>query len=189
MKTALIIVDVQNDFCEGGSLAVNGGIAVSERIKNLVDKTKYDVIIATRDWHINPGTHWADGEPDYVDTWPVHCEAGTDGAELRPAIKEALAATQTPVYYVNKGQYEAAYSGFEGATEEGKTIPELLTKHNVYNVDVVGIATDHCVKATALHAIEAGYQTAVLTNYVAGVGEETSAAALELLKEKGATIV
>ena len=187
-NNTLIIVDVQNDFCEGGSLAVTGGIAVSERIKKLVEQTKYDVIIATRDWHINPGTHWAE-TPDYVDTWPVHCEAGTEGAELRPAIKEALEATKSYVYYVNKGQYKAAYSGFEGATEDDKTISQILFVHNVYSVDVVGIATDHCVKATASDSFDNGFSTTVLTNYIAGVGEDTSKAALQLLEEKGITIV
>ncbi len=187
-NNALIIVDVQNDFCEGGSLAVAGGIAVSERIKTLVEKTHYDVIVATRDWHIDPGNHWAE-TPDYVNTWPVHCEAETEGAELRPAIKTALKATKTKVFIVNKGQYEAAYSGFEGATEKGLTIPQILLQNNVYSVDVVGIATDHCVKATASDSFDNGFATTVLTNYVAGVGEETSAAALNFLKEKGVTIV
>lgn len=187
-KTALIIVDVQNDFCEGGSLAVTGGIAVSERIKTLIENSKYDVIIATRDWHINPGNHWAEN-PDYTDTWPRHCEAGTEGAELRTPVKEALASVTVPVFIVNKGQYEAAYSGFEGATDQNKTIPQILMANNIFNVDIVGIATDHCVKATALDALTNGFTTNVLTNYIAGVGAETSAAALELLNETGANIV
>lgn len=186
MGKALIIVDVQNDFCEGGSLAVTGGLQVAESIAGLLGREQYDVIIATRDMHISPGAHWSES-PDYVDSWPVHCAAGSDGAQISPELNQVLA--ELPVYYVDKGQYEAAYSGFEGATSTGETIMDILNQENPTEVDIVGLATDHCVKATALDAIANGVQVNILTQMIAGVDPERSQQTLTLLESKGATIV
>jgi nicotinamidase/pyrazinamidase len=167
MATALIVVDVQNDFCEGGSLAVAGGAEVATGIAALLASDHgYDHVVATRDHHIDPGTHFAQA-PDYLDTWPRHCVAGTPGAELHAPLRaEAFDAV------FDKGEYAAAYSGFEGACD-GEGLDVWLADHEVTSVDVVGIATDYCVKATALDAAAAGLRVRVLLTLTAAVAPET----------------
>lgn len=164
MSRALIVVDVQNDFCEGGSLAVAGGAAVAARIAEFLDGNHgYDVVVATRDNHIDPGAHFS-ATPDYVDSWPPHCVVGTPGAQFhRPLSPEAFAA----VFY--KGEYAAAYSGFEGHTEDGQGLASWLHERGVEAVDLCGIATDYCVNATALDAARAGFETTVLVDLTAAV--------------------
>src|SRR5690242_16487510 len=111
MNRALIIVDVQNDFCEGGSLAVPGGAAVAEHISEYVGVSDYEAVVATRDYHVDPGRHFSQ-QPDFVDTWPPHCRAGTPGADFHPNLNPA------PIQEIfSKGAYAGAYSGFEGATD------------------------------------------------------------------------
>lgn len=182
---ALLVVDVQNDFCEGGALAVDGGAAVARRIRDLLAETDADLVIATRDHHVEPGDHFAD-EPDFVDTWPAHCVAGTPGAELHPA----LAGSRIDATF-HKGQFAAAYSGFEGrhAEHDERGLLEHLTEAGVTEVDVVGLATDHCVRATALDAARAGFRTTVLLRYCAGVAPDTTAAAIDEMTSAGVTIV
>ncbi len=183
MTRALIIVDVQNDFCEGGSLAVAGGTAVAGAIADYVQRQgeDYRTIVATADWHIDPGDHWSDS-PDYVHSWPVHCEVGTDGASFRPEVAPAI---QLADRIFRKGEHEAAYSGFEGHDESGETLRKWLQDNEVEAVDVVGIATDFCVKATALDARSAGFETSVLLDLTAGVSAATTAAALQELRAAG----
>ncbi|MBC7304571.1 MAG: isochorismatase family protein [Nocardia sp.] len=179
MARGLIIVDVQNDFCEGGSLAVAGGAAVAAAITDFVAAENYDAVVATRDWHIDPGPHFST-EPDYVDSWPPHCRVGTAGADFHPALDTA------PIQETfSKGEYTAAYSGFEGATAEGTSLTTWLRAHDIDTVDVVGIATDHCVRATALDANAAGFDTTVLLGLTAGVAPETTEAALSTLRDAG----
>jgi nicotinamidase/pyrazinamidase len=178
---ALIVVDVQNDFCEGGSLAVTGGAAVAAAISAHMDG--YDHVVATRDHHIDPGDHFSDS-PDFVTSWPVHCRVGTPGAAFHPALDVA------PVEAVfDKGAYTAAYSGFEGAEPGGVTLRDWLVERRVDSVDVVGLATDHCVRATALDAAEAGLATTVLLEFCAGVAPETTERAIEELRAAGVTVV
>lgn len=189
MSRALIIVDVQLDFCEGGSLAVEGGRAVAAGITEhvLAHGQEYAAVVATADWHIDPGDHWSDS-PDFVDSWPVHCEAGTSGAEFRPELAGALDHVQA---VFRKGQYEAAYSGFEGSTEvhgEQVGLAEWLQERDVTEIDVVGIATDHCVRATALDSLAHELDTTVLLDLTAGVAPETTKTALEQLRAAGATL-
>lgn len=189
MSTALFIVDVQNDFTEGGALGVDGGDAVAEAITgHLADHAgDYALIIASRDWHdgdSDNGGHFAAGEPDFVDTWPVHCVSGTTGAEYDPGLDTAAVT-----HHVKKGQGVPAYSLFEGATDEGRTVEQLLDEHGVLEVDVVGIATDYCVRASALDAIGHGRKVRVLTALVAGVAAESSEAALAEMAHAGAEIV
>ena len=188
MATALLIVDVQNDFTEGGALAVAGGDAVAERITAFLaaHAGDYDIIVASRDWHdadSDNGGHFSE-EPDYVDTWPVHCVAGTEGADYDP-----LLVTDAVTYHVRKGRGEPAYSMFEGVADGGGTVAELLTKHGVLTADVVGIATDHCVRATGLDTLAHGVHLRVLTDLIAGVDEEASEAALTELAHGGAELV
>lgn len=174
---ALIVVDVQNDFCEGGALGVNGGAAVASAITELTKD--YKTVVATRDYHIAPGAHFSE-HPDYVDSWPVHCKVGTDGVFFHPSFDASVAQE-----IFSKGEYSAAYSGFEGNAEDGPTLAQWLTDRGITAVDVVGIATDHCVRATALDARRAGFDTRVLLNFTAGVSEPTSRAALETMREAG----
>ncbi len=171
-RRALIIVDVQNDFCEGGSLAVTGGAEVARAISEHVTQRQadYDHIVATADWHIDPGAHFSD-TPDYVDSWPVHCVADSDGAEFHPNISNALSHVEA---IFRKGEFAAAYSGFEGRKD-----------HDVTRVDVVGIATDHCVRATAIDARQEGFDTVVLLDLTAGVARATTDAAYLSMREAG----
>lgn len=199
MSRALIIVDVQNDFCEGGSLAVEGGAAVAGAISEYIDahQNEFDHIVATQDWHIDPGGHFSD-HPDFKDSWPPHCVAGTRGAELHPDLD-----TEYIQAYFRKGQYAAAYSGFEGllapedavptgerqpgagpdageADEDAIGLDDWLQSHDVEDVVVVGIATDYCILATSLDAVQAGYSVTVLRSLTAGIAEDLEEAVAEM---------
>src|ERR671915_2393559 len=181
MANALIIVDVQNDFCEGGSLPVEGGADVASAISDhvLARGGDYAHIVATRDYHVDPGPHFA-AQPDYVDTWPPHCVVGTPGAEFHPNFD-----TSTVEEVFSKGERAAAYSGFEGETDDGVALEDWLRENDVDTLDVVGIATDHCVRATALDAVAAGFTTRVLLDLTAGVAKETTEHALARLRDGG----
>ncbi len=184
---ALLIVDVQNDFCEGGSLAVEGGAEVAQAITELladpVRRADYDHIVATKDYHIDPGAHFSD-HPDYRDSWPPHCVVGSAGVDFHPAFD-----TSAVEAVFHKGHHSAAYSGFEGYhADDGTTLSDWLRAHDVDQVDVVGIATDYCVKATAADAAAAGYTTRVLLNLTAGVSPTTTAEAVEALRAAGVEV-
>ncbi|GAB3707357.1 isochorismatase family protein [Nocardiopsis oceani] len=185
MTRALIVVDVQNDFCEGGSMGVVGGASTAAAVTAYARATEneYDHVVATRDYHIDPGAHFSE-TPDFVDSWPRHCEVGTPGAEFHPEFDASVAEE-----VFSKGEYTAAYSGFEGAAKDGKTnLVTWLRDRNVDEVDVVGIATDHCVRATALDARSEGFRTRVLLNLTAGVAKPTVDSALAELGEAGVTL-
>lgn len=187
MSRALLIVDVQNDFTEGGALAVAGGDAVATAITTFLaaNSADYEVIIASRDWHDadgDNGGHFAE-TPDFVDSWPVHCVAGTEGAAYDP-----LLVTAAVTHHVRKGQGRPAYSMFEGETEAGETVGAILTAAGVLSADVVGLATDHCVRASALDAIAHGVHVRILTDLVAGVAKDPSEAALAELVHAGAEL-
>ncbi|WP_066292405.1 isochorismatase family protein [Arthrobacter sp. B6] len=207
MSRALIIVDVQNDFCEGGSLAVAGGADVAAAISDYVDAhhLEFDHIVATQDWHIDPGDHFSEA-PDFKDSWPPHCIAGTRGAELHPDLD-----TEYIQAYFQKGQFAAAYSGFEGllapedavptgdrqpgtlaagavagdpetyaAADDAIGLDDWLQSHDVEDVVVVGIATDYCVMATSLDAVQAGYSVTVIRSLTAGIAEDLEDAVAEM---------
>lgn len=179
MSNALIVVDVQNDFCAGGSLAVTGGAQTAAKITEHLAAGGYDHIVATRDYHIDPGAHFSD-EPDYVRSWPRHCEAGTAGASFHPALDVGPIAA-----VFSKGQYSDGYSGFEGHTDSGEGLGDWLRARGVTSVDVVGIATDHCVRATSLDAVRSGFSVRVLLDLTAGVARETVEGALTDLGSAG----
>ena len=178
MSRALIVVDVQRDFCEGGALAVAGGAAVAERINRLLLRDHgYDVVVATRDHHVDPGGHFSDS-PDFKDSWPPHCVAGTHGAQQHPGL---VFAGWDGLFL--KGRNEAAYSGFEGTDEiTGEPLADFLVKRGVTEVDVCGIAADYCVNATARDAAAAGFDTTVLIDFTAAVHPESMP---DLMKEWG----
>lgn len=183
MTSALIVVDVQNDFCEGGSLAVTGGAEVAARITGLLrGRPGYHHVVATRDHHLDPGGHFSPA-PDYRTSWPVHCLVGTPGAEFHPALDTAAVEE-----VFDKGAHAAAYSGFEGCNGAGVSLDEWLRAREVATVDVVGIATDHCVRATALDAARAGYATTVRLDLTAGVLAVTTEAALRDLADAGVAL-
>ena len=181
---ALIIVDVQNDFCEGGSLAVAGGTAVARAISSLLASGDhgYGYVVATKDYHIDPGSHFAD-EPDYAHSWPRHCVAGSPGAEFHPDL-----ATEAIEAVFRKGAHAAAYSGFEGTDDAGTPLADWLRAHDVDTVDVVGIATDYCVRATAADAAANGFSTRVLLGLTAGVAPGTTAEAITALGDAGVDV-
>jgi len=187
MSKALFIVDVQNDFTEGGALGVVGGDAVATRISDylVTHAEEYAVIVASRDWHHGEGDNGGHfhPEPDFVDTWPVHCVSGTEGAEYDPGLD-----TSSVTHHVKKGQGAPAYSLFEGTTDDGVTVAHLLEEHGVVDVDIAGLATDYCVRASALDAIEHGRHVRVLTDLIAGVAAESSEAALAELAHAGAEL-
>jgi nicotinamidase/pyrazinamidase len=187
---ALFVIDVQNDFTEGGALPVQGGAAVAAGVTEYLrtHPDDYDVVIASRDWHHgdddNGGHFAAPGtEPDFVDTWPRHCVGGEPGADYHPALDTTLIDV-----HVRKGQGKPAYSIFEGTTDAGGTLADALDDLGVTDVDVVGLATDHCVRASALDAIAAGRHVRVLTDLIAGVAPAPSEAALTELATAGADI-
>jgi nicotinamidase/pyrazinamidase len=188
--SALVIVDVQNDFCEGGSLAVEGGSAVAEAIADHLRRHRHDhaAVVTTRDWHVDPGAHFAPAgvEPDYRTTWPVHCRAGEPGAEYHPALASIAEGLDAEF---RKGAHTAAYSGFEGTDRAGVGLADWLERRGVGSVGVVGLATDHCVRATALDAIAAGFRTRVLLDLCAGVAPDTTRDALDELGSAGVELV
>lgn len=181
---ALIVVDVQKDFCEGGSLAVDGGAEVAQRITDLLLEHDYAHVVATKDYHIDPGDHFSEN-PDYRDSWPPHCVVGTPGVEFHPAFNPAVVEA-----VFHKGHYSAAYSGFEGtlADDDGVTLTDWLRERGVDEVDVVGIATDYCVKATAADAAAAGFATTVLLDLTAGVSPTTTTEAVDALRDAGVAV-
>ena len=190
MKQALIVVDVQNDFCEGGSLPVTGGAQVASDIAELLHHwtrqdpkaPSYDVVVATKDHHIDPGDHWSK-DPDFVDSWPVHCEVGTDGEAFHPNLDP-----QPFDAVFRKGEHAAAYSGFEGTDRDGTSLADWLRQHEVTRVDVCGLATDHCVRATALDGVGKGFATRVLLDLCAGVAPDTTERALAEMRDAGVEV-
>ncbi|MDT4916111.1 MAG: nicotinamidase/pyrazinamidase [Pseudonocardiales bacterium] len=179
---AVIVVDVQNDFCEGGSLAVAGGTAVAQAISARLSQGDFDHAVATRDHHVDPGAHFAES-PDFVDTWPAHCVVGTEGVHLHPDLDPSRLEA-----IFDKGEYAAAYSGFEGRSD-GVDLAEWLHDRDVDHVEIIGIATDHCVRATALDAARNGFATTVRLDLTAGVARTTVDAALVQLAAAGVSLV
>jgi nicotinamidase/pyrazinamidase len=189
MPRALLVIDVQNDFCEGGALAVSGGAAVAGKISRFLETSHYDLVIASRDWHNPTGNnsgHFADAgsEPNYTTTWPVHCVAETSGAQYHPNLNaEAIGE------HIFKGQGENGYSIFDGITKSGQSFQQLLEKNEIDEVDVVGIATDHCVLASAMDSKNHGLKVRVISSLTAGVAEASTEAAIDQMIDSGIEVV
>jgi len=190
MAKALFVIDVQNDFCEGGALACQGGASVAASITSYLKSNKggYDFVIASRDWHtpnsFNGGHFPAQGdEPDFVSTWPLHCIAGEPGAEYHPNLDSSLIDI-----HIKKGQGQHGYSIFEGVTDSGEKFQELIQRLGITEVDLVGIATDYCVRASALDANNSGLQVRVITSLTAGVSAASTEAAIDELVDAGVKV-
>ncbi|MDT5349488.1 MAG: nicotinamidase/pyrazinamidase [Mycobacterium sp.] len=181
---ALVIVDVQNDFCEGGALAVTGGVAVARAVNDyLGGAPDYQHVVATKDFHIDPGDHFSD-RPDYSSSWPPHCIAESRGADFPPDLDPS------PIEAVfRKGAYDAGYSGFNGVDENGTPLLEWLRQRGVDEVDVVGLTTDHCVRRTAEDAARSGLTTRVLVDLTAGVSADTTEEALAAMRNAGIALI
>ncbi|MEV6147881.1 isochorismatase family protein [Streptomyces sp. NPDC051992] len=188
MRRALIIVDVQKDFCEGGSVPVKGGADRAAAIADLVRRPdeRYAFVVATRDHHIDPGAHFSD-HPDFQESFPVHCVVGSEGGEFHPDFAPAAESGHVDEV-VFKGAHSASKSGFEGFTQDGTTLSAWLKARDVTDLDVVGIATDHCVKATALDGVRAGFTVRVLLDYTAGVAADTTRTAVDELRRAGVAL-
>ncbi|MEU4332166.1 isochorismatase family protein [Nonomuraea dietziae] len=188
MSRALIIVDVQKDFCEGGSVPVKGGADRAAAIAELVQRAdgQYAFVVATRDHHIDPGAHFSDN-PDFQDSFPVHCVVGSEGSEFHPDFAPAVDSGRVDEVFF-KGANSASKSGFEGSTQDGTTLSAWLKARDIADLDVVGIATDHCVKATALDGARAGFKVRVLLDYTAGVAADTTRTALDELRRAGVAL-
>ena len=190
MKRALVVVDVQNDFCEGGSLPVPGGARVAHDIGEVLHRWSHQAlgapdyahVVATKDHHVDPGGHWAK-EPDFAESWPVHCKVGTDGEGFHPNLDP-----QPFDAIFLKGEHASAYSGFEGRAAGDVGLADWLRQHEVTDIDVCGLATDYCVRATALDAVREGFAVRVLTRLCAGVAEQTSHAALAEMAHAGVDV-
>lgn len=183
MTLAAVVVDVQNDFAEGGSLAVAGGAEVAAAISARLAEGGYDTVVATRDHHIDPGAHFS-ATPDFVTSWPAHCVVGSGGEELHPGLdRSRLQAV------FDKGEHAAAYSGFEGHGPGGAGLADWLRAAGVDAVEVMGIATDHCVVATALDAAAEGFAVTVRLDLTAGVAAATTLEAVERMRQAGITLV
>lgn len=189
-RRALIVVDVQGDFCEGGSIEVKGGAALATKIGEFIQDRQrhYGKIVATKDWHIEPGDHFAEN-PDWVDTWPVHCRPGTPGAEFHPNLLPSMGDIQFDAVF-KKGEYSAAYSGFEGREDGGASLADWLRANDIDEVDCVGIATRGCVKATAEDAVSEGFATRVLLGLSADPEPATATVtAIAEMKKNGVQVV
>ena len=182
MNKAIIIVDVQNDFCELGNLAVEGGADTAANISSYLAGHRYDCVVATRDAHIDPGAHFSD-HPDFVDSWPPHCVENTLGAMLHENLTYR---TFSAVFA--KGNYTAAYSGFEGTNEQGMPLADYLRYRNIESVDICGLATDYCVKETALDAVRRGFETTVLIDLTAAVHPDNVRSVTDELTRAGVRI-
>lgn len=183
-KRSLLVIDVQNDFCPGGTLAVDTGDEVAARIAAYIGANKwhYSSIIASKDLHVDPSDHFSE-TPDFVSSWPRHCVKGTYGSELRPELRDVSFDA-----IVTKGGYSGAYSAFEGTTDHGEPLLELLERQEIELVYICGIATDYCVLQSALDALEFGFSVTVFMDLIAGVSQQSSLQALELLATRGANL-
>lgn len=182
---AIIVVDPQPDFFEGGALPVTGATRTAEKIAAYLRARggDYSMRIVTQDWHLDPGDHWSE-HPDYTTTWPVHCAANSSGAQIHASLAE-----EAWDVVIRKGLYEGAYSGFEGESEDGATLAEVLETAGVRRVTIVGFATDHCVKATALDARALGFEVNVAHDLCAGVDPATTREAISAMRNAGVTMV
>jgi nicotinamidase/pyrazinamidase len=192
-RRGLIIVDVQQDFCEGGALPVEGGREVASLIADYVrgHADGFALVVTTRDWHEadnDNGGHFAppNTAPDYLNTWPVHCVEHTPGADYAPEFVEVLDRVDAEI---RQGRGEPGYSAFTGATSDGSTLDQVLAQADIDELEVVGLATDYCVCATAIDAVRhSDREVTVLLDLCRGVNEATTLAAITGMLDSGVRI-
>lgn len=190
MSKALLVIDVQNDFCEGGALACSGGAAVAKKISDYLraQKSEYQLVFASRDWHTpndrNDGHFPEPGiEPDFVKTWPLHCLAGSEGAEYHPNLDQSLIDI-----HIKKGQSANGYSIFDGTDDSGQSFENLIRQNGITEVDVVGIATDYCVRASALDSVKFGLKVSVISSLTVGVDPKSTESAIDEMVDAGVDV-
>lgn len=188
MRNALLAVDLQSDFVQGGSLPVPNGLQVAAQVARHIRhfKTEYQFVVASRDYHEDPQNHFS-ASPDYTNTWPPHCVIGTPGAAFVPPIQN-LVREKLIQAVVSKGRHEAAYSAFEGVDARGHYLLDVLREQRIDHIDVCGIATDYCVRASALDARKNAFQVRILVNLCAAVTEATGLQAIEEMKAAGCQV-
>lgn len=181
---ALLVIDVQNDFCEGGALPVAHGAEIARRITQFIRQRvgTYELILASQDCHVEPKGHFS-SKPDFVFSWSIHALKGSYGSQLHQALDSSLID-----HVIYKGEYKGAFSAFEGITSAGEYLLELLERREIEVVDICGIATDFCVLHTALDAIDSGFPTTVFLDLIGGVSEQGSIDALEELQSRGVNL-
>ena len=191
-KRALLLIDMQVDFCEGGSLAVKGGDDLATRLalhlqdimnQRTFGSSKYAALIASRDAHIDPLEHFSD-KPDFQNTWPIHCKQGSPGFELHPTLRDLPFDA-----CFDKGAYSAGYSAFEGSTEDGLSLADWLRLRGISQLDLAGIALEHCVKATALDALKLGFETNLLCDYCLAINPSKANMVYRRLSLAGAGLI
>lgn len=187
----LVVVDVQNDFCEGGALGVPGGTALAAEISVFLDKKAhlFSAVVASKDWHTaesDNGGHIATSgdEPNFATTWPEHCIANSWGAEYSASLD-----TELIHHHLKKGQGSPGYSAFEGVDQLGNTLHSILDKAGVRSLAIVGIALEHCVAATARDAIEKGYEVVILASLCASIDSIRAAQVLDDLVDRGVRVL
>ncbi|HEY6365549.1 MAG TPA: nicotinamidase [Candidatus Binatia bacterium] len=184
-KDALIVVDVQNDFCPGGTLAVKEGDQVVPVLNRYIDQfIKAGLpIFATRDWHPEKTSHFITGGG----AWPPHCIQGSQGAQFHPDLK---LPPDTVVVSAGMGSDEDGYSGFLGRDDSGVKLVDLLRQRGIERIFVGGLATDYCVKHTVLDGLKEGLEVVLLTDSVRGVNLKPgdSASAIEEMLRAGAEV-
>lgn len=190
MGKALLLVDLQVDFVDGGVLGVSGGKEMCRLLSEWIshEANQYDMIMATRDWHDpdgDNGGHFAlNAEADYVTTWPVHCVAESAGAQYATEFNDELVT-----HHIYKGQSEPGYSCFDGCDATGVSAHDVLKAHDIEHVDVCGIAADYCVKNTVLDACALEFGVRVLSQYVLGIDPESTRQAYADMAQAGAQIL
>lgn len=195
--TAYVAVDVQNDFIEGGALGVTGGENVARAIADYVKEFggEFQALVTTQDWHID--------SPEHLALWGEHCMAGTSGSNLHRDLAHALAPSDQEerrfdglLVPIIKGLYDHGYSGFSGRVDdhspdeknESVSLEDVLRWRGIERLVVVGLATDHCVRATALDGLRLGFEVVIFTDQIAGVNADASKAALEEIANNGGII-
>lgn len=193
-KRALLLIDMQVDFCEGGSLAVKGGDNLAMRLARYVQNIEgrhqltsgnsgYTTLIASRDAHIDPLEHFSD-KPDFQNSWPIHCKQGSPGFEFHPALRDLPFDA-----CFDKGAYSAGYSAFEGSTKDSLSLADWLRLKGISQLDLAGIALEHCVKATALDALKLGFETNLLCDYCLAINPSKADMVYEYLSLAGAGLI
>lgn len=184
LKRALLIVDVQNDFCEYGPVPSIGGSQIASSITRFIDfnYSAYELILASKDWHQSPTEHFSK-RPDFISNWPSHCVGSTEGAELHSNLNRKMIDHE-----LIKGEYTAGMSAFEAKTSLNEGLIELLERREIDLIDICGLNADSNLYSTAIDALELGFPTTLFIDMCSGYSEESTLHALEDLESRGVNL-